>query len=112
MTALELTADEWQRAQDLAQALAKDVDRNEFGKIVAYLQRTGDVGKVETLLRRLPNTNFIRSRRTEGYLLRIEKTWKRYLRGLDNERALLVASWAFRLMTYYQDQRPGRRARK
>lgn len=102
MKQLELTPDEWRRADALARDLAKNVDRNEFGKVVAYLRRAKDTDKVLTLLRRLPNSAFIRSNQTRGYLERIAQAWDRHLKTVEGDRALLVANWAFRLMTYYQ----------
>lgn len=102
MRKTELTPDEWRRAEALARDLARDVDRNEFGKVVSYLQRTKDPKRTHLLLRRLPNSSFIRSGRTRGYLQRIGQAWAQHLQGLADERALLVAGWAFRLMTHYQ----------
>lgn len=102
MSQKELTPAEWRRAEALARELARDVDRNEFGKILTYMRRERDPQKVRTLLARLPRSSFIRSNQTQGYLERIGQAWDRQLRGLPDERALLVASWAFRLMTYYQ----------
>ena len=112
MDRVELTADEWQRADALARALARDVDRNEFGKIVTYMRRSQDPRKVRLLLQRLPRSAFIRSNQTRGYLERISKAWPQHLQGLPQKRAVLVASWAFRLMTYYQEDRPGKRKGK
>jgi hypothetical protein len=104
MDKLDLTTDEWQRADALARELAKDVDRNEFAKVVTYMRRTEDQRKVAALLQRLPHSTFIRSNQTKSYLERIGRAWVRHLNGLKRERALLVASWAFRLMTYYQEE--------
>lgn len=104
MSGTELTADEWKRADALARELARDVDRNEVGKVITYMRRTRDTQKVSTLLQRLPRSSFVRTQRTRGYLERIGRAWSRHLQGVPDERALLVASWAFRLMTYYQDK--------
>jgi hypothetical protein len=98
----DLTRDEWRRADALARELARDVDRNEFGKIVTYMRRARDPRKVRLLLQRLPQSSFIRSNQTRGYLERIGNAWQHHLQGLPRQRAVLVASWAFRLMTYYQ----------
>lgn len=103
----DLTAAEWQRVEALARDLAQDVDRNEFGKVVTYMRRSRSPRKTQLLLQRLPNSSFIRSNRTRKYLQRIAQAWGRHLQGLEQERAVLVASWAFRLMTYYQDEKPG-----
>ncbi len=102
MTRTALTPDEWARADALARDLAHDVDRNEFGKIVTYMRRTKSPANVHVLLRRLPRSTFIRSNQTERYLERIAAAWGKHLQGLPATRATLVASWAFRLMTYYQ----------
>ncbi|MBE2199676.1 MAG: hypothetical protein IAE79_13760 [Anaerolinea sp.] len=102
MSRKDLTRDEWRRADALARELARDVDRNEFGKIVTYMRRERNPQKVRVLLGRLPHSSFIRSNQTQGYLERIGDAWERHLQGLPRERAVLVASWAFRLMTYYQ----------
>jgi hypothetical protein len=109
----DLTAEEWRRADALAQELARDVDRNEFGKIVTYMRREKNPRKVAGLLQRLPRSSFIRSKRTRGYLERIGRAWHTsLLQGIKPERAVLVASWAFRLMTYYQDEKPPNRPRR
>lgn len=98
---LELTAEEWRRANALAREL-KGVDRNEFGKVVTYLKRTRRIDKFFILLRALPDSNFLHSNQTEGYFRRISRASEQYLKELPPQRALLVASWAFRLMTYYR----------
>lgn len=103
---LELTEPEWRRAEALAKELARDVDRNEFGKVVTYLKRTKSIERFTILLRNLPDSPFIRSNRTRGYFQRIARASETHLKGLETERALLVASWAFRLMTYYQPPKP------
>jgi hypothetical protein len=112
MSDVDLTAEEWQRADALARELARDVDRNEFGKIVTYMRREQDPRKVQVLLQRLPRSAFIRSKQTQGYLERIGQAWTQHLKGLANDRAVLVASWAFRLMTYYQKEQPGQRRQR
>lgn len=109
---LELTADEWQRADALARDLSQNTDRNEFGKIVTYMRRVRDPERVIKLLERLPNANFIHSRRTKDYLKHIRQSYARYLRQLPRERALLVANWAFRLTTYYNAIRPQQNRRR
>ena len=102
MSQKDLTREEWRRADALARELARDVDRNESGKIVSYMRRERDPLKVRILLGRLPRSSFIRSNQTQGYLERIGSAWEHHLQGLPRDRAELVASWAFRLMTYYQ----------
>ena len=110
----DLTAEEWRRADALARELARDVDRNEFGKIVTYMRREKNPRKVAGLLQRLPHSSFIRSKQTRGYLERIARAWHTYLLkdNIETERAVLIASWAFRLMTYYQDEKPPNRPRR
>lgn len=102
MAQKDLTREEWGRAEALARELARDVDRNEFGKILTYMRRERDPRKVRVLLARLPQSSFIRSNQTQKYLECIGKAWESHLEGLPRERAVLVANWAFRLMTYYQ----------
>jgi site-specific DNA-adenine methylase len=109
---LELTPNEWQRADELAQVLAKNTDRNEFGKIVNYMRSVRDPQRVIKLLDRLPNANYNHSQRTKEYFARIRQAYARYLSQLPRERAVLVASWAFRLTTYYNTIRPSRNHRR
>ena len=99
---MELDNHEWLKAKAIARALAKDVDRNELGKIVAYAQRVKDTEKVLLLVERLPRSGYVRSGRTRGYLERIGGVLRRELAGIDGGRSLAVLGWAFRLMTYYQ----------
>lgn len=98
----KMTEDEWRRADALARELSIDFDRNEFGKVVTYLRRKQDPEKFLRLLRTLPRSTFIRSNRTRNYFERISAASEKHLKGLEAERAVLVASWAFRLMTYYR----------
>lgn len=109
----DLTAVEWEQAHALAKSLARDVDRNEFGKIITYFRRARDPGKMLVLLHRLPRSAFIRTNRTRGYLEKIARAWEQHLPPtMKKERAILIASWAFRLMTYYQEEKPGRRQQR
>lgn len=106
MREYDLTAEEWKRTHALAKALARDVDRNEFGKVVTYFRRARDPGKMLVLLHRLPRSAFVRTNRTRGYLEKIAQAWQQHLPpDVKKERAILIASWAFRLMTYYQDKK-------
>ena len=117
---MELSRAEWTKAEAIARELALDVDRNELGKIVSYAQRVRDTDKVFELVRRLPQSGYVRSGRTRGYLERIARVLRRELVGLEDDRALLVLAWAFRLLTLYQTEhgtrtaagRGGRRGRK
>ncbi len=103
---LELTDKEWDRAWALAQALAKNSDRNEFGKVVTYLRRTDSVAKTAELLNRLPRARFNHSQRTQGYFIQLRDAIATHLDGLPHQRAILIAFWAFRLMTYLNTARP------
>jgi hypothetical protein len=105
----ELSRAEWDRAEAIARELAADVDRNELGKVVTYALRVKDVDKVMTLVERLPRSGYVRSGRTRGYLQRIGAALRQGLAGLPGERAMLVLAWSFRLMTWQQTQRGGRR---
>lgn len=101
---MQMSQDEWQRAQKIARELARNADRNELGKIVAYAHRTQDTEKVLKLVARLPRSHYIHSKRTRDYLQSIADVLQRELRGLHGQRSLLVLGWAFRLMTYYQTE--------
>jgi hypothetical protein len=107
---MELSNAEWARAEAIARDLALDVDRNELGKIVAYAHRVRDTNKVLNLVTRLPQSGYVRSGRTRGYLERIAGVLRRELAGMEGERALVVLTWAFRLLTTYQTERGTRMA--
>ncbi len=107
---MELSQSDWAKAKSIAHELAHDVDRNELGKIVAYAKRTRDTDKILALVKGLPQSGYVRSRRTRGYLQRIANTLTHELSGLSGERALTVLAWAFRLMTLYQTERGTRKA--
>lgn len=103
---LELTAEEWQRARRLAQELAKNSDRNEFGKVVTYLRRVNNVAKTAELLNRLPRAKFNHSNKTQRYFIQMRDAIAAHLDGLPRQRAILIAFWAFRLMTYLNTTQP------
>lgn len=105
---MELTKEDWRRADAIARELAADVDRNELGKVVAYAQYVKNTDKVLKLVERLPKSGYVRSGRTRGYLEHISGVLHEKLGGLEGERALAVLAWAFRLMTTYQSNSPGR----
>ena len=107
---MELSQADWTKAETIARELAKDVDRNELGKIVSYARRTRDTAKILELVEVLPKSGYVRSRRTRGYLQRIADVLSHQLAGLDGERALLVLAWAFRLMTMHQTRMGTRKA--
>lgn len=107
----ELTSAEWRKAEAMARDLARDVDRNELGKIICYFQRWKDKGKLLELLRRLPGSGYIRSGRTRGYLERIASVCEKNLADVEDGRALAILGWSFRLMTYQQTL-TGRRSPK
>jgi hypothetical protein len=99
---MELTPQDWDRVDKIAHALAKDVDRNELGKVVTFFRLHRDKGKFLTLIERLSRSEeYIRSQRTRGYFQRILRTCQQHLSNVDDERALQMVSWALRLMTYY-----------
>jgi hypothetical protein len=107
---MELSHAEWAKAETIARQLALDVDRNELGKVVAYAKHVRDAGKVMELLGRLPQSGYVRSGRTRGYLERIASALRSELAGLEGDRALVVLAWAFRLLTLYQTERGTRKA--
>ena len=80
------------------------MDRNELGKVVAYAHRTHDIKKVLALVNRLPDSGYVRSNRTRGYMERIADVLNRQIAKEELERALHILSWAFRLMTSYQTE--------
>lgn len=107
---MKLNSADWAKADAIARELALDVDRNELGKIVSYAQRVRDTGKVLKMVERLPRSGYVRSGRTRGYLKRIAGVLRRELASLEGERALVVLTWAFRLLTTYQTERGTRTA--
>ena len=102
---MELSREDWSKAETIARELALDVDRNELGKILAYARRVRETDTVLHMVERLPRSGYIRSGRTRGYLERIGVVLRRELAGLEGSRALAVLAWAFRLLTTYQTER-------
>jgi hypothetical protein len=113
---MALTARDWDRVHTLARDLALDVDRNELGKAITFFRLHRDKGKFLDLIERLARSEeYIRSQRTRGYFQRILRTCRQQLGTVDDERALQMVSWAFRLMTYYEaktGETPGRFAQQ
>ncbi|MBL7183267.1 MAG: hypothetical protein ISS50_02330 [Anaerolineae bacterium] len=112
MEQLELTAKEWGKVRAIAKTLAPDVDRNELGKVMAYFRqhkgRSNAKKMTIVLLERLPRSGYIRSGRTKGYFNDILRACREQLADVqDDDRALLIVSWAFRLMTYEKRQKGG-----
>lgn len=107
---MELTKEDWAKAEAIARELALEVDRNELGKIVAYAQRTRDTAKILALVESLAQSGYVRSGQTQGYLRRIAATLRRELAVLEGPRAHAVLAWAFRLLTTYQTERGTRTA--
>jgi hypothetical protein len=102
---MALNTQDWDRVETIARDLAVDVDRNELGKVVTYFRLHRQKSKFLTLIERLSRSNeYIRSGRTRDYFQRILRTCRRELTQVDDEKALEIVSWAFRLMTYYADQ--------
>jgi hypothetical protein len=107
---MKLSKRDWAKVDTVARELAQDVDRNELGKILSYAQRVRDTDRVLDLIERLPQSGYVRSGRTRGYLKRIAEVLHRELAGLEGEHALAVLAWSFRLLTTYQTERGTRRA--
>lgn len=102
---MALTAQEWKTVHQLAEDLAKDVDRNELGKVTAYFRLERKRDRFLTLLERLPESPLTRrSGKTRRYYERISQACRRHLQGVPDKKALEMVSWAFRLMTYYGAQ--------
>jgi hypothetical protein len=107
-----LKSQEWATSEALARELSPHVDRNELGKALSYFQRVRSRDKFFKLLERLPRSGYARSKRTREYLVRIADACRRHLESIsDDQRALAVVGWSFRLMTHYQTQSGQRYAR-
>ncbi len=107
-----LTPQELNIAQTLARELAPQVDRNELGKVFDFFRRTRSKKQFFKLLKSLPRSGYVRSRQTQGYLRRIADGCEKHLKHVsDDERALAIVGWSFRLMTYYQTLKGQRYAR-
>jgi hypothetical protein len=107
---MELNKAEWAKAETIARELARDVDRNELGKIVSYAHRNRNTQDIMALVETLPHSGYVRSQRTRGYLERIAEVLRRELAGMEGEHALWVLTWAFRLLTTYQTEHGTRTA--
>ncbi|HLB48423.1 MAG TPA: hypothetical protein VJL59_15565 [Anaerolineales bacterium] len=102
---VELSGQDWKTVDTMARDLARDVDRNELGKAVAYFRRTRSKGKFLELLKRLPSSDYIRrSNRTQQYFRRTEQACRQHLAAAGDEKALAIVTWAFRLMAFYQSE--------
>lgn len=102
---MALTEQEWKTVHTLARDLARDVDRNELGKVVAYFRLGKNRDRFLELLERLPKSPLMRrSGRTRGYYERIGEVCTKHLQGVPDEKALEMVAWAFRLVTYYAAQ--------
>jgi len=99
---MALTEQEWKTVHTLARDLARDVDRNELGKVVAYFRLEKSTDRFLELLNRLPESPLTRrSGKTRRYYERIRGTCHKYLQGIPDEKALEMVAWVFRLVTYY-----------
>jgi len=100
---VNLTRQDWHKVETIARELAAaGVDRNEVGKVVAYLQRRHHRQNFMSLLDRLPHSNYIRSNQTRNYFERIRRVCRQHLQDItDDRQAVAILAWAFRLMTYY-----------
>ncbi len=113
---MELRPQDWEKVRAIARNLAVDVDRNELGKVISFFRLRRNKERFLELIERLSRSEeMIRSQRTRGYFLRILAVCREELADVDsNQRALLIVSWAFRLMTYYEEksgEMPGRQRR-
>ena len=99
---MALTKQEWETVHTLARDLARDVDRNELGKVVAYFRLEKSRDKFLELLERLPESPLTRrSGKTRRYYERIGGVCRGHLQDVSDEKALEMVAWAFRLVTYY-----------
>jgi hypothetical protein len=102
---MALTTQEWKTVHTLARDLARDVDRNELGKVVAYFRLEKSRDRFLELLERLPKSPLMRrSKKTRHYYERIGDTCQQHLQDVPDEKALEMVAWAFRLVTYYAAQ--------
>lgn len=99
---MQLTERERQMADALAQSMARNVDANEVGKVLAFWRRWRSPEKVFTLLERLSRSGMIRSGRTRGYYEAIGRALVNFYRDIRPEVFGTVLGWSFRLMRYYQ----------
>jgi hypothetical protein len=108
---MALTQQEWQTVHTLAQDLARDVDRNELGKVVAYFRLEKSRDRFLELLECLPASPLMRrSGKTRGYYQRIGEVCRQHLQAVPDAKALEMVAWAFRLVTYYATLRGTRTA--
>ena len=99
---MALTDQEWKTVHTLAHDLARDVDRNELGKVVAYFRLEKSTDRFLELLTRLPESPLTRrSGKTRRYYERIQAICYKCLQGMPDKKALEMVAWVFRLVTYY-----------
>lgn len=102
---MALVEREWKTVHTLARDLARDVDRNELGKVVTYFRLEKSRDRFLELLERLPESPLTRrSGRTRRYYERIRDICRQHLQGVPDKKALEMVAWAFRLVTYYAAQ--------
>lgn len=99
---MRLTEQERQIADALAQTMARNVDANEVGKVLAFWRRWRSPEKVFVLLERLPRSGTVRSGRTRGYYEAIRRAFSEHRKDIRPEVFGTVLGWSFRLMRYYQ----------
>lgn len=108
---MKITPGRLDLADEMAQDMAPDVDRNELGKVVAFYRRWPDPQRVFDLLEMLPDSGHLYSGRTKGYYRAIARACRRHLSNVDPETFGVVLGWSFRLLTYHQTRlgirRPG-----
>ncbi len=97
-----LNASEWAAVRRMAKGMA-GIDRNELGRALAYFRLKRDKRSFLELLRRLPDSDLVRTNRTVQYYRTMLAVCEPVLRQVDNdERALAMVAWAFRLLAYEQ----------
>lgn len=103
---------QWQIAHNMAIELVKsNTDRNELGKVIAYLRYYSDRSDVGTQFFRYLTTlakqgeAIGHSGKTPGYYQNIESVCQEYLQEYQNDVGLLlgILGWVRRLMVYYKD---------
>lgn len=101
---MDPTPPEWVKIRTIARTLAPEVDRNEVGKIAAYVRKNKHSSTAKQdlleLLAKLPLSNFIRTQKTKEYFGKINETCRQELQNVPDARIALIMCWAFRIMTH------------
>ena len=94
---------DWELAESLAKSLARDIrDISVAARVVDFLRRHRDWGKVEALLQRWEGTGQLhQSRSTRGYIQMLRRDVLPRLRDRRPDEAARLLGWAVRLARYF-----------